>query len=615
MHSRRNSGSRRADSCNSAVDLGSALGMTGFLGFAPIYVNGLLAIFSVFVLPGMVLVRALDIPNVPIRWLAILLGSMTFNHLFVVLIAQLHLDPLGSYRVAVAAMVTALLVLAFTDRRPPKDGRSAGAAVITQQDIRCGLLCLAVLALAYFNVWKYGVPHVFGEGDVSISWNGWSLLWSHGQFPTASYGYPQLIPTLWAVTYIFTGSAEHYFAHYIYTVLIIVPIVLTAMVLGRGNWWRPVALVVVFVWFVSEIQEGWLRATLQEGYPDWVAAISAFCGAALFITDSPDGRFDKDRIATALLSLCLLTMAAATKPMFGLLAIAVLIAICIDATRSLSPGDRHRFLAAAIGLFVIYMIAYALVYSHLLVRGMPHYPVSELSDRLLRALRLLNRNFSLPFRLLALTGLMISPFLPRVRWLALPLLIGTAVWANTASYDLRNLLGLVLICAFIPVYAVTRSWIGRGASADRPRWIASDLTAAAGIAAILVGTTLTLATSDTALKQRFATEQLREGSGPKINQKVGEILRQGCTMLTGNAYLYTIAAFQPFKDQLRYSTFGEPISDPKLAPLTKPTGCTGVLYVPARTHRSVLEFIAARIDAGDFRKVIEDTSTVLLVSK
>lgn len=588
--------------------------MTGFLGFAPIYVNGLLAIFSVFVLPGMVLVRALDIPNVPQRWLAILLGSMTFNHLFVVLIAQLHLDPLGSYRVAVAAMLAALLVLALLDRRAPQGDRSAGAATITRQDIRCGLLSLALLALVYFNVWKYGVPHVFGEGDVSISWNGWSLLWSHGQFPTASYGYPQLIPTLWAVTYIFTGSTEHYFAHYIHVVLIIVPIVLTAMVLGRGNWWKPAALVVVFVWFVSEIQEGWLRATLQEGFPDWVATISAFCGAALFITNSPDGRFDRGKTVTALLSLCLLTMAAATKPMFGLLTIAVLIAICIDAAKNLNPGDRNRFLAAAIALFAVYIAAYALVYSHLLVRGMPHYPVSEMSDRLLRALRLLNSNFSLPFRMLALTGLLISPFLPRVRWLALPLLIGTAVWANTASYDLRNLLGLLLICAYIPVYAVTRAWIGRGASADQPRWIASDLITASGIAAVLVGSTLTLAKSDTALKERFATEQLREGSGREINQKVGEILRQGCTMLTGNAYIYTIAAFQPFKGQMRYATFGEPIGDPNLVPLTKPTGCTGILYVPSRTHRSVLEFIAARVDAGGFKKVIEDKGTVLLVS-
>lgn len=587
--------------------------MTGFLGFAPIYVNGLLALFFVFVLPGMLLVRAFDIPNVPQRWLAVFLGSVTFNHLFVTLIALLHLAPVTSYRVAVAATVAVLLFLAIRDRRAPQGDRSVGATVTTS-DIRCGLLGLAILSLAYFSVWKYGVPHIFGEGDVSISWNRWSLIWSQGLFPTGSYGYPQLVPTLWAVTYIFTGSNEHYFAHYIHIVLIIVPIVLTAMVLGRGNWWKPAATVLVFAWFVLEIREGWLKATLHEGFPDWVAAITAYCGSALFIANAPDGRFDRDKIVTALLSLCLLTMAAATKPIFGLFAIMVLTAICIDASKNLGARDRNRFLAAAIGLFLAFMAAYALVYANLAVRSMPHYPVSELSDRLSRARSLFNRNFTLPFRVLAVAGLLFSPFLPRVRWLALPLLISIFVWANTASYDLRNVLGPVLICAFIPVYAAARAWIRRGDVADEPRWTVSDTAIAAGLAAAAIGLSLTLAVSDRTLKQRFADEQLREGSGREINEKVGDLLRQGCTVLTGNAYLYTIAAFQPFKDQLQYSTFGEPIGDPTLAALRQPKGCTGILYVPGRTHPSVLDFIAAGSDKGSFKKLIEARGAVLLLS-
>jgi hypothetical protein len=40
--------------------------MAGFLGFAPIYLNGLLALFFIFVLPGLVLVRAFS-PSSRIR--------------------------------------------------------------------------------------------------------------------------------------------------------------------------------------------------------------------------------------------------------------------------------------------------------------------------------------------------------------------------------------------------------------------------------------------------------------------------------------------------------------------------------------------------------------------
>ncbi|MES2197254.1 MAG: hypothetical protein V4517_22780 [Pseudomonadota bacterium] len=584
--------------------------MTGFLGFAPIYANGLLALVVVFVLPGILLVRPMDLPNAPQRWLAIFLGSMVFNHLFVTLIALLRLDPITCYRVAVTVMIGAVAGFAFKDRRSPQGHPSVGAAIVTPSDIRYALVGAVVLALAYFNIWKYGVPHIFGESDVSISWNRWALIWSQGLFPTFSYGYPQLIPTLWAVTYIFTGSNEHYFAYYIHVVLLIVPIVLTAMVLGRNNWGRPASLIFVFVWFVSEVREGWLRATLHEGFPDWVAAVCAFCGAALFINGKPGNRFDKDQIATALFSLCLLSFAAATKPIFGLFAVAVLAAICIDAAKHLDRRDRNRFCIAAIGLFAAIVTAYVLTYWHLAFRSMPHYPVSDLSERLSRALGLFNRNFTFLFRILAIAGLVISPFLPRVRWLALPLWISISVWANTASYDLRNVLGPLAICAFIPVYAVTPARATRRDVSGERRWIVPDAAMILGVATMSIALTLNLASGDAALKARFADDQLKEGSGREVNQKVGEILERGCTMLTGNAYLYTIAAFQPFKDQLQYSTFGQAIGDPSLAALREPKGCTGILYVPGRTHQSVLDFIAA----ASFRKVIETDSTVLLMS-
>ena len=58
----------------------------GLVGFAPVYLNGLLAIFFVFVLPGVVFVRFLDIPSFPQRWFVIFLSSLTANHLFVTLI-------------------------------------------------------------------------------------------------------------------------------------------------------------------------------------------------------------------------------------------------------------------------------------------------------------------------------------------------------------------------------------------------------------------------------------------------------------------------------------------------------------------------------------------------
>lgn len=593
--------------------------MAGFIGFAPIYLNGLLALFFIFVLPGLVFVRAFSISSFPHRWFIVFLSSLTANHFLVTLIATLHLPPLQTYR-GVTVVLIAIPIFAAARGRARSTAPVGAASIARLSDIGWLVLSLAVLSFVYINVWKRGVPNIFEEGDVSASWNTWSLIWSQGLFPTSSLGYPQFIPTIWAVTYIFTGSPEQYFAFYVYIVLIITPIILSAMVLGRVGWWHPLLFVLVFERFVSEIQEPWLRSTLEEGFPDWVAAIFAFCGAVLFVTNAPEGRFDRDKIVTALISLCLLAIAAATKPMYGLLAIALLFAICVDAARNLDQRDRNRFSMVAVGLFSVFVIAYVLNYSHLAIRSMPNYPVSELSERLSRALTLLKTNFSLPFRILTFAGLMLSPFLVRVRWLSLPLAIGLCLWANTASYDLRNLLGLLLISAFIPLFAAaqgllpTSAVLVSGLLAREPGMRMRDSLVAASLAILSFGLTLPLAQGDTQLNKAFADDQLRRGAGFEFNQQVEQLLFRGCTIFSGTAYIFTISAFQQFKGQMNYFAFSEPLTGAFSNRFNETAGCIGIVYPSDRSHPSILSFIDANIKARGLRNVIESEGWELWAS-
>jgi hypothetical protein len=586
--------------------------MTGFLGFAPIYVNGLLAIFFVFVLPGLVLVRAVDIPNFPQRWLAVFLGSLTANHFLATLIATLHLDPLQTYR-AVAGVLTAALFFMIAKGTAAKAPAQRGSSVFLALDLKWLLGCLVVLGFTYSNIWKHGVPNIFYGSDVSVSWNVWALIWSHGLFPTSSYGYPQFIPMTWAATYIFTGSTEQYFAYYAYIVLIIVPIVLTIAVLGRLNWRYAACLLFVFAWFIAEIREGWIRATLQEGFPDWVAAIFGYCGAVLFIINAPAGQFDREKIVTALLSLCLVSIAAAIKPIHGLVAIAILIAICRDAAKCLSRAARNRFIAAAVGLLAIFVTAYAVYYSHLVVRSMPNYPVTELSERLSRAAKLLNSNFTLPFRIMLVAGLALSPFLPRIRWLVLPLAAGFWLWADTASYDLRNVLGLLLISAFIPFFAVARRFATAPDAPGERQWRIRDGAVATVVAILCVILTLPLALGDEKLKQRFATEQMIRGLGLKINENVEKLLARGCTVFSNDAYIMTISAFQKFRDQIRFFHVVEPLTDQLVQQMAKPAGCAGILYPPHLTHPSALNMISALTTTPGYARVVEHHGMDLLV--
>jgi hypothetical protein len=210
--------------------------MAGLIGDAPIYLNGVLSLLFVFVLPGLALVAFLDIPAFPRRWLVVLLTSLTTSHALVILVAALQLDALLSFRLVTAALV---VVVGVRSIWRPYRRAGLGGSLLTASDLRLLATGLVLFGLAYFNVWKHGLPNIFDEGDVSASWNNWALIWSKAAFPSAALGYPQFIPTVWAVTYIFTGSTEQYFAFYIYVGLITIPLLLTMMTLGRTGWWQP----------------------------------------------------------------------------------------------------------------------------------------------------------------------------------------------------------------------------------------------------------------------------------------------------------------------------------------------------------------------------------------
>jgi hypothetical protein len=268
---------------------------------------------------------------------------------------------------------------------------------------------------------------------------------------------------------------------------------------------------------------------------------------------------------------------------------------------------------AAAGLVAIFVCAYALNYSHLAVRSMPYYPVSTVSERFIRAATLFNESFTIPFKFLVLAGLAMSPFLKRIRWLALPLAIGFFVWANTASYDLRNILGLLLISAAIPLYAAANAWLDAGPSSNGRRWSVPDAAVAAGWLTVSVGLTLTLALNDKELRERFARDQFGKGPGAEIHRSAKQLLARGCTIFTATGFILTIAEFQRFQDQMQFFVFNEPMSAPVLDRLSKTEGCTGFL-VPRPSHPAILQIIAAETETRGLTKMAEGNGCELLVS-
>lgn len=596
----------------------------GLVSLAPVYLNGLFALFCIFLLPGTILVRAFDIPNFPLRMLVSFLSSLVANHFLVVLIAALHLNPLVTYRVvffSLTAVWACLSIMDILQRRAPF-GLHYGRAVAQTSDLLCLVTSSALLWFAYRDAWA-NWPNIFAEGDVAVSWNRWALIWAQGQFPTAAFGYPQFVPTIWAVTYIFTGSVEQYFAFYTYIILIFVPIVLVSMYLGRVRLSLGLIPVLAFAWLVSQIKEPWLRSTLLEGFPDWVAAVSGLCGVVLFATSSPFPSFDREKITTAFASLCLMLIAAAIKPLYGLLTVAILIQLCIDAARCSNQSNRKKFLIAAAAIFAGFAISYLIYFLHLSATSMPNYPVTSLAERFLRAAKQLGGNLGLPFRIVAGTGVVLAFFLPRIRWIAFPLLLGFLLWANTASYDLRNVLGFLAISAALALLALERTVATSAAirrlalirvAASEARWRIPDVAVTVGVAIIAIGFTYSLALSDVDLRRHFDNEQLRSGAGIELNQPLEQLLSHGCSVLSGAGYVFTLSAFSKNLPQLQFFHATLPLPNEVMEAFDEKTGCTGIVYPPDGSSESVLNYVKAKTEQRHYVKLGEGKGWELLAS-
>src|SRR5882757_2184528 len=84
--------------------------------YVPLYLKAVLALFIIFVLPGLLVVRVLKIDELPQRWLAVFLSSVVVNHVAIVIIAALGAKPTVIYAGMVPCLFVSLIVLEL--RRP-----------------------------------------------------------------------------------------------------------------------------------------------------------------------------------------------------------------------------------------------------------------------------------------------------------------------------------------------------------------------------------------------------------------------------------------------------------------------------------------------------------------
>ena len=146
------------------------------------------------------------------------------------------------------------------------------------------LICITVLGLAVYQLINYVVIYasqinaVFLDWDAVISWDRWAVAWYHGNFPSLTWHYPQLLPTNWSLSYQFMGnSLIKFFAKYL---MGIIEICILANIFALGVVKRQAG------YFMGVIFTAWLQfafGSRGNGYADTPVAFMALSTLSCFL--------------------------------------------------------------------------------------------------------------------------------------------------------------------------------------------------------------------------------------------------------------------------------------------------------------------------------------------
>ena len=160
------------------------------------------------------------------------------------------------------AQVVALLLL-VRQRQQPQGARAEQLSLplVSLLSLLVYVFCLAGLLRTIVGHW----PGVLEGWDAVVSWNRWARDWTHGDWPYLTWGYPQLVPVLWSVLYVWQQSTEIEF--FVRILMGLFPLGLVLVFLAAFVHWRRWSLLLAGA-ATTGLLLGPYRAVLDTGYVD-----------------------------------------------------------------------------------------------------------------------------------------------------------------------------------------------------------------------------------------------------------------------------------------------------------------------------------------------------------
>jgi hypothetical protein len=297
--------------------------------------------------------------------------------------------------------------------------------------------------------------------DAVLSWNRWAVDWYHSQLPTRTYGYPQLLPIIYSLTYqaIGTDVVQFFAKTAVASFELISLLAICDLGLRRRAWRVPFfAAACMYVLLLRKL------AGPFSGYADApLAALMVFPLYCVFGARSEDGI--SEATWARRLGCATLGVAGLMKPL-GLVMTPFLLPLLYppSSTHSWTPSIR----VWSLGLLTVLTIAcpWYLYWRYTVANGADESPLGYLIslsrlqwwERPAHGLALLSHDLTLgPITGTALDGIQIAfggllvtgAFVSRLNMvLGGYVLAAFLIWAGAVSYDTRN------VAAAIPAIAV-----------------------------------------------------------------------------------------------------------------------------------------------------------------
>lgn len=327
---------------------------------------GILSLFQLTLLPGLITSRLMKIQGTG----NIILVSITFspiiNYLFV-----FTTTAIGVYTRPVTLLFFGFELIALIYLMNPLFSITLGQAIDTKKttlffreylntqnknsswhDTLLKIFRVTLLALAVFSI-IYAITSylslkisVFTAWDAVVSWDRWAINWYNNIFPIKTWHYPQLIPANLSLTYQFIGNSQVKFFAKQFMGLIEVYIPITIFILGVAK--RETG------YFFGVILATWLQSLLGSqgnGYVDSSVAFFALATIAYILLS--ETKINSDKNNHILIGAIIAAGAAVTKQT-GLW-ISLTYPLLILLTRK-KKEDRRRIYQLIPNIIVIYML-------------------------------------------------------------------------------------------------------------------------------------------------------------------------------------------------------------------------------------------------------------------